>query len=237
MLGAKGTIRAEELPVSPALAFLGISILGTWGAASIALIASGIIMIFFPGDADTASSGTLGGIVMLGVGLASAGVMQIIAMPLLGLDPPLPIKAKSIIPHDRLQRWANAGPLASFVDGSPKEIRLRSNRVTIVRQGETAYAVNGLCSHARLPFGGFPGSPIKSEPIRDDCITCPFHGARFELATGKVVRQPFSSEFNNDHPFLGRLQSKLLFFNKKAEDVQTFPVEVQDGDVMVKLPR
>lgn len=237
MLAGDGTIRAEELPVSPALAFLGISILGTWGAASIALIASGVIMIFFPGDADTDSSGMLGGLVLLGVGLASAGVMQIIAMPLLGMDPPLPIKAKSIISHDRLRRWASAGPLDSYDDGSPKEIRLRTNRVTIVRQGDTAYALNGLCPHARLPFGGFPGTPLKSEPIRDDCITCPFHGARYELATGHVVRQPFTSEFNNDHPFLGRLQSKLLFFNRKAEDVQTFPCEIQDGNVMVKLPR
>jgi nitrite reductase/ring-hydroxylating ferredoxin subunit len=66
---------------------------------------------------------------------------------------------------------------------------------------------------------------------------CPFHGARFEAATGKVVRQPFTSEFNEQHPFLGRLQSKLLFFNKSAEDMQTYPARVEDGDVMVHLPK
>lgn len=223
--------------MSPALAFLGLSILGTWGVASIALIASGIIMIFFPGDADTSSSSTLGGLVMLAAGLVSGGIMQVVVMPLLGLDPPLPIKARTIIPHDRLRRWTSAGSLASFEDGVPKEVRVRSNRVTVVRQGESAYALNGLCPHARLPFGGFPGSPLKAEPVRDDCIMCPFHGARFELASGRVVRQPFSSEFNNAHPFLGRLQSKLLFFNRKADNVQTYPVQIEDGNVMVKLPR
>lgn len=223
--------------MSPALAFLGLSILGTWGVASIAMIASGIILIFFPGDADTASSGTLGGIVLLAAGIVTGGLMQVVVAPLLGLDPPLPLKAKNNIAHDKLKRWAIAGPVAEFPDGLPKEVRIRSNRVVVVRQGEQVYAMNALCSHARLPLAGFPGSPIKPEPVRDDCVTCPFHGARFELGTGRVVRQPFSSEFNNDHPFLGRLQSKLLFFNKKAETQQTYPCEVEDGNVMVKVPR
>lgn len=223
--------------MSPALAFLGLSIAGTWGAASLALIASGIIMIFFPGDALTNSDNVLGGVFLLGAGLISGGLMQITISPLLGLDPPLPIKAKSIIPADQLKRWTNAGELAEFENGVPTEMRLRTNRVTIVRDGDQAYALAGLCPHARLPFAGFPGSPVKPEPIRDECVTCPFHGARFELETGRVVRQPFSSEFNAAHPFLGRFQEKLLFFNQRAENVQTYPCEVDDGNVMVKLPR
>jgi nitrite reductase/ring-hydroxylating ferredoxin subunit len=163
--------------------------------------------------------------------------MQMTVAPLLGLDPPLPLKAKNRIPQTKLKRWANAGPLDSFPDGTPKEIRIRSQRVAIVRMGENVYALGALCSHARLPLGGFPGSPIKAEPIRDDCVMCPFHGARFEVTTGKVVRQPFSSEFNEQHPFLGRLQNKLMFFNRKAEDMQTYPARVEDGDVMVHLPK
>jgi nitrite reductase/ring-hydroxylating ferredoxin subunit len=223
--------------VSPALAFIGISILGTWGLASIGLVAAGIIMIFFPGEAQTASGSTFPGIILLLAGLGSMGLMQITVAPLLGLDPPLPIKAKSIIPHSRMKRWAKAGQLRDFVDGMPKEVRVRTQRILIVRMGETAYAMRGLCSHARLPLGGFPGSPIRAEAVRDGCVMCPFHGARYELETGKVVRQPFDSQFNNDHPFLGRLQSKLLFFNKSAEDTQTYPVKIEDGEVMVNLPR
>jgi nitrite reductase/ring-hydroxylating ferredoxin subunit len=68
-------------------------------------------------------------------------------------------------------------------------------------------------------------------------MTCPFHGARFELHSGKVVREPFTSEWNNDHPFLGRLQARLLFFNKQAEDAQTYPVRVENGEIIVGLPR
>ena len=223
--------------MSPALAFVGISILGTWGLASIGLIVAGIIMIFFPGDAATASDPQFAGVILLVAGIISGGLMQLTIGPLLGIDPPLPLKAKNIIPHARMKSWANAGALRNFPDGLPKEVRLRAQRVTIIRRGETAYAINGLCSHARLPYGGLPGTPVKAAPIRDDCIMCPFHGARFEVATGKVVRQPFSSQFNAEHPFLGRLQAKLFFFNRKAEDVQTFPVKIENGEIIVGLPK
>ncbi|OAI43767.1 hypothetical protein AYO38_02530 [bacterium SCGC AG-212-C10] len=223
--------------MSPALAFIGLSILGTWGLASIGLIAGGIILIFFPGDAQTASDPTLGGIVLLLAGLMSMGIMQVTIAPLLGLDPPIRIPAKKIIPASRLKRWHNAGPLRNFPDGTPKEVRMRTQRILVVRTGDTAYALNALCSHARLPMAGLPGSPIKAYPVRDGCVTCPFHGARFEAETGKVVRQPFDSQFNNEHPFLGRLQSKIFFFNKKAEDSQTFPVKIENGDVIVHLPK
>jgi nitrite reductase/ring-hydroxylating ferredoxin subunit len=194
--------------------------------------------------------------VLLVAGLASGGIMQIMVAPLLGLDAPVPFKAKDRYPDARLTRWAKAGLLRDFVDGLPKEVRVRTQRVVIVRQGETAYALNGLCSHARLPLAGLPGSPIRANPIQDNCIMCPFHGARFDIATGKAVRQPFDSQFNNDHPLLGKLQSKLfkgLSFvpipyqafpipklarpTMTAEDTQTYPVRIESGEVMVGLPK
>jgi nitrite reductase/ring-hydroxylating ferredoxin subunit len=205
--------------------------------ASVGLIAAGVIMLFFPGDPTTASGHTLGGIVMLIAGFGSLMLMVPVLGPLLGIDPPLPLKAKNIIPASRMTRWAKAGTVRDYTDGTPKEVRLRSQRVTMIRSGEQMYALNGLCSHARLPLGGLPGSPIKAVPIQDDCVMCPFHGAKFEIASGRVVRQPFDSQFNNDHPFLGRLQSKLLFFNKKAEDIQTYPVRIDNGEIMVGLPK
>ncbi len=236
--------------MSPALAFLGVSILGTWGLASIGLIAGGIILIVAPGEQQTASEAWLGGSVLIGAGLISGGLMQMVVMPLLPiLDPPFPIKASKIVPQSRLTRWSRAGALRDFKDGEPREVRVLSRRILIVRDGETAYAMNASCSHARLPLASFPGAPIKPEPLRDGCVTCPFHGAKFEVATGKVVRQPFDSAFNNDHPFLGRLQSKLfrvlsappapsgLKPSMKAEDTQTYPVKVENGNVMVGLPK
>ena len=242
--------------MSPALAVLGVSILGTWGLASIGLVAAGIIMLFFPGDPTTSSDNTLGGIVFLVAGLTSMGLMQIVTAPLLGLDAPVPFRSKDNKAHGRFTKWAKAGLVRDYTDGVPKEMRLRAQRVLIIRQGDEVTAMNGLCSHARLPLGGFPGSPIKPMPVQDGCVTCPFHGARFEADSGKAVRQPFTSQWNNDHPLLGGLQSKLWKVIRfipmpyqafpipkvarpslTAEDQQTYPVRIEDGEIMVGLPR
>jgi nitrite reductase/ring-hydroxylating ferredoxin subunit len=242
--------------VSPALAFLGVSILGTWGLASIGLIAAGIIMLFFPGDPITASDNTLGGLFFLVLGIISLTLTQVVVAPLLGLDAPVPFRSKDNKAHSRFTKWAKAGLVRDYTDGVPKEVRLRSQRVLLVRQGDDVHAMNALCTHARLPIGGLPGSPIKPMPVQDGCVTCPFHGARFEVTSGKAVREPFTSSWNNDHPLLGGLQSKLwkvLRFipmpyqafpvpkiarpSLGAEDIQTYPVRIESGEVLVGLPK
>ncbi|MEX2081024.1 MAG: Rieske (2Fe-2S) protein [Dehalococcoidia bacterium] len=226
--------------MSPGLAVLGMSILGTWGLATLGLIVGGIFLLFFPGDPTTDSEGgfsAIGPWVLLVTGLISGGAMMAVVSPLLGLDPPTPIKAKNRIPHTKMKRWASAGRLEDYKDGMPKEIRMRTVRVVIVRMGDSAYALGALCSHVRLPLAGFPGSPIKPMPIQDGCITCPFHGARFEVDSGNVVRQPWSSGWNEEHTFLGRVQSKLIPWPRQAEDTQTYPVNIENGEIMVMLPR
>ena len=117
--------------MSPALAVLGVSILGTWGLASIGLIAAGIIMLFFPGDPTTSSDNTLGGILFLVLGLTSMGLMQVVVSPLLGLDAPVPFRAKDNKAHAKLTRWAKAGLVRDYTDGVPKEMRLRPKRVRV----------------------------------------------------------------------------------------------------------
>lgn len=236
--------------MSPVLAFLGATVLGTWGLAAIGLIAGGIILLFFPGDAQTASGNIIPGLVMIGIGVGMMATMVPMVMsPLLGQDPPFPIK--KLIPASKLTRWVKAGALRDFPDGTPKEIRLKSKRILIVRMGDKAYAMGALCSHARLPLGGLaPIAPIKAVPVRDNCVMCPFHGARFDLETGKVVRQPFDSQFNNQHPILGSLQSKLWKVisappipsflpipkpSMNAEVQQTYPCKVENGDIVVAL--
>lgn len=219
------------------LVILGVAIFWTWGIASIGLVVGGIFLIFFAGPPLTSSPYLAGGLFLFFVGLITTGMMFWMIAPMLGIDPPIPLRAKNIIPAARMKKTARAGTLRDLPDGLPKEIRLHSVRVTLIRQGDEVYALNGLCPHARLPLAGLPGTPVKPYAIQEGCVMCPFHGARFDITNGHVVRQPFSSQFNNDHPFLGRFQEKLLFWNKGAEDIQTFPVAIENGEIIVSLPR
>ena len=54
--------------------------------------------------------------------------------------------------------------------------------LVVVRQGDTIHALHDQCAHA--------GGPLSGGRIVDGCIECPWHGSRFELATGRRRRGP-----------------------------------------------
>ena len=61
-------------------------------------------------------------------------------------------------------------------------IALMGEEILLCRDRENYYAVSYYCSHAAFALeGGF---------IRHGCITCPYHGAEFNLADGAVLAPP-----------------------------------------------
>ena len=73
-------------------------------------------------------------------------------------------------------------PAIELADGDPARVRFGSELLVVVRIGETIHALHEKCAHA--------GGPLSKGTIVDGCIQCPWHGSRFELATGHVRRGP-----------------------------------------------
>ena len=122
--------------MSPFLALVGLTLMGTWGMASIAMIIGGCFLLINPTVTDSTVSGSvLPGILLIALGLVSFGVAQVVTMPLLGLDPPIPIPAKKIAPGCQADPLGQRRPACELPDGTPKEVRLKSRRITLVRIG------------------------------------------------------------------------------------------------------
>ena len=85
------------------------------------------------------------------------------------------------------------GRLSIVVDDLP---------VLLIRAGEQFFAIEDVCTH--------DGQPLTDGPVCGGEITCPRHGARFDLATGKAVCMP------------------------ATEAVSTFDVKVEEGTIFVK---
>lgn len=51
------------------------------------------------------------------------------------------------------------------------------------------YAIDGMCSHQ--------GGPLAEGVVRDGCVTCPWHGWQYDLATGiqLINHQPLQESF------------------------------------------
>ena len=87
------------------------------------------------------------------------------------------------------------GRLSLIVDDIP---------VLLIRIGDDYFAIEDICSH--------DGQPLTDGPI-DDCeITCPRHGARFDVKTGAALCMP------------------------ATEPIATFDVEVRDNGIYLMPP-
>jgi len=72
--------------------------------------------------------------------------------------------------------------LAALPDATPTKMRAGINDLVVVRIGDTVHAMHAVCAHA--------GGPLDKGTVVDGCVVCPWHGSRFRLADGRVVRGP-----------------------------------------------
>jgi 3-phenylpropionate/trans-cinnamate dioxygenase ferredoxin subunit len=103
--------------------------------------------------------------------------------------------------------WIDVCPVAELPPGEMKLVaRGEFDQVGVYNCEGELRAIEDRCSHDDGPLCEGDWEP-------DECIvTCPRHGARFDLASGRPLSLP------------------------AFQPVAVFPVEVQDGIVRVELP-
>ena len=74
------------------------------------------------------------------------------------------------------------GGLPDIPEGGPTKLKLGINELAVIRNGDRILAVHAQCAHA--------GGPLGEGSLVGDAIECPWHGSRFRLADGHVVRGP-----------------------------------------------
>ena len=72
--------------------------------------------------------------------------------------------------------------LEAVPPGSNKALKVNDTWVLVCHTKERLFAVSGICSHQ--------AKPLFSGRVRNCKITCPVHGARFDLATGEALDLP-----------------------------------------------
>ncbi len=102
----------------------------------------------------------------------------------------LPVEFTRIASKDELEP---AGRLSVVIDDYP---------ALLIRDGDNFYAIEDVCSH--------DGQPLTVGPIENCEITCPRHGARFDIKTGNALCMP------------------------AIEGIQTFEIEIRDGEIFAR---
>jgi nitrite reductase/ring-hydroxylating ferredoxin subunit len=77
-------------------------------------------------------------------------------------------------------------PAASFDELAPGKAQICTVAgyvIAVVRDGDVVSTVSSLCTHA--------AAPLDRGRASHGSITCPVHGARFDLRTGACVNAPY----------------------------------------------
>lgn len=66
--------------------------------------------------------------------------------------------------------------------GAKRAVDIEGNSILLCKWGARIYAVSNICSHA--------AEKLECGRLGNGWIACPIHGARFDLATGRVKNPP-----------------------------------------------
>src|SRR4029453_11501946 len=82
-------------------------------------------------------------------------------------------------------RWQALAELAAIPCDEGRCFEVDDLEIALFRRGAEVYALNNICPHR--------GAALAEGTINDDEVVCPWHGWRFELATGKCRTLPAES--------------------------------------------
>jgi 3-phenylpropionate/trans-cinnamate dioxygenase ferredoxin subunit len=79
--------------------------------------------------------------------------------------------------------WRRLLPVADVPAATARTVRLGTDHVLVCRLASgQVHVLEDVCSHDDAPLG--------DQVLSDGCVTCPRHGAQFDVATGEVRRSP-----------------------------------------------
>ena len=99
-------------------------------------------------------------------------------------------------------QFLRAAKVADVQSASCLPVQLAGHTLVLFASGDKIYAVDNRCPHM--------GFPLHRGTVKNGILTCHWHHARFDLASGGT-------------------------FDQWADDARVFPVEVRDGEVWVDL--
>jgi 3-phenylpropionate/trans-cinnamate dioxygenase ferredoxin subunit len=104
-----------------------------------------------------------------------------------------------------------AATTSELANGAMKAVDIGGQDLLLAKVEDAYYAVARRCTHMaeNLCHGNLEGR----------IVTCPRHGARFDVTTGKAVGK-----------------AKLLFLATTPKNLATYPVKVDGAEVLIDLP-
>lgn len=113
-----------------------------------------------------------------------------------------------------------------------KHVELDGKEIVVCNLNGKLYAMDDRCGHmnALLSMGNIS---------TDGVVTCPFHGARFDITTGKKVKEPVLTPSQQMEPLPKTWQNYMenvgqLMSHIKTYDQETYEVQVEGNRIKIR---
>lgn len=128
--------------------------------------------------------------------------------------------------------YVEAGKVSEINNGQMKHVEINGEEIVIANIDGKFYAFAERCGHmnSRLSHGS----------INQNIVTCPFHGAKFDITTGKKVREPVLEIPPDMEPLPAKWQKYMEYVSQeiafiKTYDQKTYEVKVEGDTIKIKV--
>ena len=102
-----------------------------------------------------------------------------------------------------MAEWVKVAEAGELASGEKKQVDLDGVEVALFNVNGEYYAIEDVCTH--------DGAPLAHGRFRGEEVTCPRHGARFNVKTGAALCMP------------------------AFEPVETYPVKVEENGIFIEV--
>lgn len=102
-----------------------------------------------------------------------------------------------------MSEFIHAASVSEMPESGKLCLEVNDQFVVVVRIEDSYFCLDDVCTH--------DGGPLGEGELNDFCISCPRHGAQFDVRTGEAVTMP------------------------ATEPTKVHEVRIEDGKILVKL--
>ena len=102
-----------------------------------------------------------------------------------------------------MSKFIKVATTSELEDHQAKLVEAEGQKIALFRVRDAFYALSDTCTHR--------GGPLSEGAVEGTEVTCPWHGARFDIETGAVLGPPAGRE------------------------VKSYPVRVTNADVEIEV--
>jgi nitrite reductase/ring-hydroxylating ferredoxin subunit len=108
-------------------------------------------------------------------------------------------------------RYVTAALVADVAPGAMRSVDVEGEELLLANVDGKFHALSRTCTHM--------GANLCEGRLDGRIVTCPRHGARFDVTTGQAVGK-----------------AKLLFLSTTPKNLATFPVKIEGTEILIGLP-